>query len=1229
VTLRHALFGVWTATMLCLAAGSLAGGIYLRTGAIDTDVPGVMAMETQPSLGAGYYLLQLKGPVSESHKQALTTAGATLIEYIPDDAFLVRMERSAVAGVKRLACVKWVGPFRPEHKQSPAIAKAARGSQFVVQLFPGQDSRYVIDKGKRFGAKAIDCKSNSRGDVCRMLVDSSKLSEIAKIGAVAWIEPYVQSKLCNDVASGISGVPDARQDLSLFGAGQLIGVADSGLDSGDVNTISADFASRVQKTYTLRRPGDWSDLNGHGTHVTGSVMGSGVLSGSNPATHSYSGSFAGYAPEARLVFQSIGDSGEYVFPPLHLADLFQPVYNDGVRVHSDSWGSAVNGEYTVYSSEVDQFVWDHKDFTAVFAIGNEGRDTDHNGIIETGNIYAPATAKNCISVGATENLRASGGYQLGYGVAWPSDYPVAPIKYDLMSNNANGLAAFSGRGPTTDGRVKPDVCAPGTNIISCKSHPIGDTGWGVYNSNYIYWGGTSMSTPQVAGAAALVRQYYQQEKATNPSAALIKATMINGALDISPGQYGSGSQREAYPVPDNSQGWGRLNLKRSLCPAPPVVNEFADESAPLSTDEYRDYLYTVVDNSVPLKVTLAWTDYPGAVHAAKELVNDLDLTVSSPTGATLPFAPNRTDNVEQVTIANPQLGTYRVRVDAYDVPMGPQDYALVVSGGLPGGYIAGTVTSSSGAPVQGATITFVSAGGNKRMTTNSSGQYVSHVAPGDYSVQVSKQGWTFSPRAQFVHVESAPVEGKDFQGTGSPGAVTGRVTQAIGGVTSHIVESSHPYLNSTDQIYTVAAHASATRIRVHFAEIDLMNDGDEIRIQDMNSNLINTFTGKGEDFWSSWVTGSSLNVRLITTDTGNIAYGFYIDGYETDLIDQGGLGGAVVSLSPGNYSTTSNSTGNYSFASVPPGVYSVSTSMPHWKFQPPSKSVDVPAGGSTSGADFQGFPPGSITGEIHLTASQTTNCNIQSDPASAISHDYDNNVDKTWTIIGDPSATRIRVHFSRIGTEAGFDWVWVLDSQSNTWESYTGDYSDLWSPWIDGHVAQIELTTDQENTGWGFLCDSYEVETMGGGLAGATINLSPDSRSATTGADGTFAISSVDVGDHVVTPAFELCVCDPTSATVSTSAGVEQHIVFYAGIADLTRPSQAKSFADGTQATLTNLTVTAVFNGCFYAQDSARTSGVKVISTAVVAVGDKVDVTGALGTQYGERRIIASKVTKH
>ena len=1220
---RLTLYVALVAATFCFAIGLLADGIHLRTGIIDTDAIAMAQTAAKPAIGSGYYLVQLKNAVTDVDKDALTGTGCELVEYIPDHAFLVRIQHSAVGAVKKLDCVMWVGLFKPDYKLTPNMANASGTSQFLVTLFPGQDLQFVGSKGRHLGVNGVSCAANARGGLCKVLVDASKVAEFAQTSAVSWIEPYDQPKLCNDVASGISGVPETRQNLSLFGSTQLVGVADSGLDTGDLSTLDIDFANRVTKTYGIRRPGEWSDLNGHGTHVIGSVLGSGVLSGSNPSTHSYTGSFAGYAPEAKLVLQSIGDSGSYVFPPLHLADLFQPVYDDGVRVHSDSWGSSAKGEYTVYCNELDQFIWDHKDFAAVFAVGNDGVDKDRNGVIDTGCIYAPAAAKNCISVGATESNRSSGGYQYGYGVAWPADYPVSPIRYDSMSNNPNGMVAFSGRGPTADGRIKPDICAPGTNIISCRSHISGaDPGWAIYDSNYIYLGGTSMSTPQVAGAAALVREYYQREKGVNPSAALIKATMINGAIDISPGQYGTGLQREVYPAPDNSQGWGRLNVKQSLCPDPPMVNEFADETPALSTGDYRDYFYTVVDNTVPLKATLVWTDYPGSVHASKELVNDLDLTVTSPSGAQLPLTANHKDNTEQIIVSNPELGIYRVRVAGYEVPMGPQDYALVVSGGLPGAYIGGTVTSTSGAPVQGATITLVSTNGNKRVTTNAGGKYVSHVSAGDYSVQISKQGWTFPVHARIVHVDVTPQDNIDFQGYGSPGSLSGTVTQAVGGTVSHIVESSHPYLNSSNVIYTVSAHNGATRIRVHFAELDLMNDGDSVYIEDMSGNRIDTFTYKGEDFWSSWVTGPSLNVRLVTTDSGNIAYGFYIDGYETDLVDQGGLGGVKVTLDPGNYTTTTASDGTYALSSIPSGTYNVACSKQHWQFQPTRKSVEVPAAGIASGVAFQGFPPGSITGEVRSATSTSCVTNIQSD------HPYTNSTDRVWVVDGGSAATRIRLHFSRIETEAGFDWVYILDNNKNMVESYTAANSDVWTPWVTGRVAKIELTTDSGNAYWGFACDKYETQTIGGGLAGVSIGLAPDSRGTVTAADGTFSFDNVDAGDHVVAPSALAWVFDPASAAADISAGVEQHVVFYAALPDLTSPAQAKTLADNTEVTIRGLTVSAVFDGCFYAQNTAMVTGIKVISSFAANEGDTVDVIGAISTIDGERLITATSVTK-
>ncbi|MEK7790051.1 MAG: S8 family serine peptidase, partial [Deltaproteobacteria bacterium] len=102
-----------------------------------------------------------------------------------------------------------------------------------------------------------------------------------------------------------------------------------------------------------------------------------------------------------------------------------------------------------------------------------------------------------------------GGIQKPWGKFKEADkkWGAEPIASDMPSNNPNGLAAFSSRGPTPDGRLKPDVVAPGTNVLSARSHmPNSEKLWGEYNEHYLWSGGTSMATPLVSGSAALVRQ---------------------------------------------------------------------------------------------------------------------------------------------------------------------------------------------------------------------------------------------------------------------------------------------------------------------------------------------------------------------------------------------------------------------------------------------------------------------------------------------------------------------------------------------------------------------------------------------------------------------------------------------------------------------------------------------------------------------------------------------------
>ncbi|MCD4704213.1 MAG: S8 family serine peptidase [Methanosarcinaceae archaeon] len=639
--------------------------ILMRSIQIDTCIEDILpemshvAINDKQSNTSYYYIVQFEDHIQDEWKYSLSDAGAEIINYLPINAYLVRMSPLLLDTVKMLDHVHWVGVYRPEYKIDPDLLPSGSGQRDItVLLFEPEQDRVVSQMIDALGGRVLDRSPC----VIRANIDMSKVADISVLDGVRWIEEYTKPVIQNNVASVIMNATIIHSTHNLNGSGQVIGIADTGLD-----TSHPDFQGRIDALLDLSDNGPEDVYSGHGTHVSGSVLGNGSAS---------NGSFAGIAPEAHLVFQAIEDADESLGGiPANLTVLFQQAYNNGSRIHTNSWGSSSYGVYNSYSQNVDLFMWEHPDMLILFSAGNDGVDFDSNGVVDLDSTGAPATAKNCLTVGASENYRP--GISNTYGGSWPSNFPVDPIYSDRLSDNIKGMAAFSSRGPTDDGRTKPDVVAPGTFIISARSSNANGTGWGVYDQSYLYMGGTSMATPLTAGAAALVRQNYMDNMNITPSAALIKATMIHGAHDMYPGEYDLND--DVTHVPDHSQGWGRVDLEETLYPSNSRSIHYSDNTSQLTTGDSVEARYYVTNSSQPFRATLVWTDYPSDVGAQINLVNDLDLLVTGPTDNEYGLNDS-INNVEQFEISISDIGWYTMTISGTSIPHGPQPFATVVSG---------------------------------------------------------------------------------------------------------------------------------------------------------------------------------------------------------------------------------------------------------------------------------------------------------------------------------------------------------------------------------------------------------------------------------------------------------------------------------------------------------------------------------------------------------------------
>ncbi|HEY7453618.1 MAG TPA: S8 family serine peptidase [Thermoleophilaceae bacterium] len=682
--------------------------VALAGGQVDPAARPSLAAKDGPERSEALVLVQFVGPVKDEWLAKLRATGATVLGYAAQNGYIVHAAGNALDRVTELVgsypAVRAATALRSGDK----VERGASSGRVAVQTVagaPGQDARAAAgDAGSELAPEL------SAAHVRTQFLDLSaaEVADLAADPAVVAIEPAGVPELHDEraaqiVAGNLTGNapsgPGYEAWLATKGFGApfdfAIDVTDSGLDRGDTVNVHPDLLGRVDYATDYTTDPDATDCGGHGTNVTSIAAGLATATGQDAQGYKHGLGIAPYADVgASKIFRCNGASS-----PVNYSTLTSAAYAAGARISNNSWGISNFGGYHATSQAYDALVRDaqsgtpgNQQMVEIFSAGNDGdgkgNPADPKGDEGYGSITSPGTAKNVITVGAAESVRASGtdGCNVTNGGA----------------DSVKDIINFSSRGPTQDGRVKPDIVAPGTHITGASPQHGSYSGISVCNSQfagntfYSLVSGTSQAAPQVTGAAALLRDWYVRNVAAQPpSPAMTKAALVNSAVDIAGGDSGKSSEIPAAPNTD--EGWGRVNVGAAL---DDTEREYLDQQTVLNATGQSDlHSYEVADTGKPVRVTLAWTDPPPATVTGNSFVNDLDLEVSAgghtyrgnwlAGGVSLPGGQSDfRNNLENVVLPAGTAGRMSVKVVARSlggdgVPGNgealDQDFALVVS----------------------------------------------------------------------------------------------------------------------------------------------------------------------------------------------------------------------------------------------------------------------------------------------------------------------------------------------------------------------------------------------------------------------------------------------------------------------------------------------------------------------------------------------------------------------
>ncbi len=629
-----------------IRAEVLAGDPSAPTG-LDLSLPA----ETVP----GVFIVQFDASIRAETRARVSRTGAEILDYLPMHALAIRATGRVARTLARLDGTRWVGGFSPAFKIDQGIEAWAAAQGFdsadvplSIRLFAGADTDAVLARLGALGIKTVSRHNPPAtlrervptGEGLEVRSGLDALPSIAAIDDVQWISAAYEIEQRNSETRWV--IQTNEQDnvaiwqAGLYGSGRIIGHIDGRIDRTHCSFEDVVEPGPDHRKLVAYRGSFGSDS--HGTHTAATAAGD---------ARAYGGGWGdqtGQSFGARLSHGYMGlvnnsNLDEYLFY----------AWQDGARVHTNSWGNDWTTQYTSHCQQIDNVSYSLETTVVCFA------ETNLN------NLKTPENAKNVLAVGGTDS---------------------APNQHRWCTG---------GKGPTKDGRLKPDLAAPGCSIQSAKSNSDCGTR---------SMGGTSMACPAVAGAVSLVQQYFAEgywpsgspnpPDAFEPTGSLVRAVLVNGAQDIT-GVSG---------YPSSQEGWGRIELEESLYLAGDGRDLWVADrlhAAGLAAGVYQDHQFDV-QTGEPLRLTMAFTDYPASVNASYTPVNDLDLFVQSPSGTI--YSGNRfaggesapgplrdaKNNIEQVHILSPEAGTWGVRVWAREVQMGDtQGWALAISGKIDNG----------------------------------------------------------------------------------------------------------------------------------------------------------------------------------------------------------------------------------------------------------------------------------------------------------------------------------------------------------------------------------------------------------------------------------------------------------------------------------------------------------------------------------------------------------------